>query len=119
MLEKVVTVPVEFTASPANLVLVGDKDKNVQLHLSGPKSDLDAINPAELRVKIDLSKAVSGKQPFVITAENIRLPRKISLLDVVPSGIELTLAEIVEHDVFIKPQLLGKLPANGKSSPWK
>lgn len=114
MLEKVVTVPVEFTASPANLVLVGDKDKDVQLHLSGPKSDLDAINPAELRVKIDLSKAVSGKQPFVITAENIRLPRKISLLDVVPSDIDLTLAKIVEHDVFIKPQLLGKLPANRK-----
>lgn len=114
MLEKVVTVPVEFTASPANLVLVGDKDKDVQLHLSGPKSDLDAINPSELRVKIDLSKAVSGKQPFVITAENIRLPRKISLLDVVPSDIDLTLAEIVEHDVFIKPQLLGKLPANRK-----
>ena len=114
MLEKVVTVPVEFTASPANLVLVGDKDKDVQLHLSGPKSDLDAINPAELRVKIDLSKAVSGKQSFVITAENIRLPRKISLLDVVPSDIDLTLAEIVEHDVFIQPQLLGKLPANRK-----
>jgi len=114
ILEKVVSVPVEFTASPANLVLVGDKDKNVQLHLSGPKSDLDAINPTELSVKIDLSKAVSGKQPFVITAENIRLPRKIRLLDVVPSGIDLTLAEIVEHEVFIKPQLLGKLPTNGK-----
>ena len=114
MLEKVVTVPVEFTASPANLVLVGDKDKNVRLHLSGPKSDLDAISPSELSVKIDLSKAVSGKQVFVITADNIRLPRKISLLDVVPSGIELTLAEIVEHEVFIKPQLLGKLPDSRK-----
>ena len=114
MLEKVVTVPVEFTASPANLVLVGDKDKNVRLHLSGPKSDLDAISPSELSVKIDLSKAVSGKQAFVITADNIRLPRKISLLDVVPSGVELTLAEIVEHEVFIKPQLLGKLPDSRK-----
>ena len=114
MLEKVVTVPVEFTASPANLVLVGDKDKNVQLHLSGPKSELDAINPSELNVKIDLSKAVSGKQAFVITADNMRLPRKISLLDVVPSDVELTLAEIVEQEVFIKPQLLGKLPGNRK-----
>ena len=114
MLEKVVTVPVEFTASPATLVLVGDKDKNVRLHLSGPKSDLDAISPSELSVKIDLSKAVSGKQAFVITADNLRLPRKISLLDVVPSGVELTLAEIVEHEVFIKPQLLGKLPDSRK-----
>ncbi len=114
MLEKVVTVPVEFTASPANLVLVGDKEKNVQLHLSGPKSELDAINPSELNVKIDLSKAVSGKQAFVITTDSVRLPRKISLLDVIPSEVELTLAEIVEQEVFIKPQLLGKLPGNRK-----
>ena len=114
MLEKVVTVPVEFTASPENLVLVGDKDKNVRLHLSGPKSDLSAVNPSELSVKLDLSKAVAGKQSFVVTADNLRLPRNIDLLDAVPSSIDLTLAEIVEQEVYITPQLLGKLPGDLK-----
>jgi diadenylate cyclase len=119
ILEKVLTVPLEFTASPENLVLVGDKDKDIRLHLSGPKSDLDEINPLDLSVKIDLSKAVTGKQEFVITADNLRLPRKINLLDVVPSAVELTLAEIVEQEVFIKPQLLGKLPNNMKITSMK
>ena len=114
MLEKVVTAPVEFTASPPNLVLVGDKDKNVRLHLSGPKSDLNAVNLMELSVKLDLSKAVAGKQSFMITADNLRLPRNINLRDVVPSSIELTLAEIIEQEVHIKPQLLGKLPGGLK-----
>lgn len=114
MLEKVVSVPVEFTASPLHLVLVGDKDKTIRLHLSGPKSDLDSVNPADMSVKIDLSKAVAGKQTFVITAENIRLPRNISLLDVVPPNVDLTLAEIVEQEVDIKPQLVGKLPGTMK-----
>jgi hypothetical protein len=119
ILEKVLTVPLEFTASPENLVLVGDKDKDIRLHLSGPKSDLDEINSSDLNVKIDLSKAVSGKQEFVITAGNLRLPRKISLLDVVPSTVELTLAEIVEQELFIKPQLLGKLPSSMKITSMK
>lgn len=110
MLEKVVSVPVEFTASSPQLVLVGDKDKTVQLHLSGPKSDLDTVDPAELTVKIDLSKAQAGKQSFVITSENVRLPRHVNLLDVVPSSVDLTLAKIVEQEVEIKPQLVGKLP---------
>jgi uncharacterized protein (TIGR00159 family) len=114
MLEKVVTAPVEFTASPPNLVLVGDKDQSVRLHLSGTKSDLSTVNPLDLSVKLDLSKAVAGKQSFVITAENLRLPRNINLLDVVPSSIELTLAEIIEQEVYIKPQLLGKLPVGLK-----
>ena len=114
MLEKVVTVPVEFTASPAHLVLVGDKDQTIRVHLSGSKSDLDAVNPSEMSAKIDLSKAVSGTQTFVITADNMRLPRNVRLLDVVPSSIELALAEIVSQEISIKPQLLGNLPGTLK-----
>ena len=119
MLEKVVSVPVEFTASSPQLVLVGDKDKTVQLHLSGPKSDLDAINPAELTVKIDLSKTQAGKQSFVITSENMRLPRNVTLIDVVPSSVDLTLAEIVEQEVVVKPQLVGRLPGKIKIRSMK
>ncbi len=114
MLEKIVTVPVEYTASPADLILVGDKQKEVRLHLAGSKADLDSINPAELNIKIDLSKAVPGKQIFLIGGENLRLPRNVKLLDMVPSSMELTLAPIVEQEVNIKPQLIGKLPAGLK-----
>ena len=114
MLEKIVTVPVEYTASPPNLILVGDKQKEVRLHLSGSKSDLDSVNPAELHLKIDLSKAVPGKQIFLISGENMRLPKKVKLLDMVPSSMELTLAAIVEQEVSIKPQLVGKLPGGLK-----
>ena len=112
ILEKVVTVPVEYTASPAHLVLAGDKSKDVRIHLSGPKSDLNSVSPEQVNVKIDLSKAVAGKQTFLITQDNIRLPRGVSLLDVVPQRIELELTEILEHEITIRPQLVGKLPAN-------
>ena len=114
MLEKIVTVPVEYTASPASLILVGDKQKEVRLHLSGSKSDLDSVNQDELNVKIDLSKAVPGKQIFLISGENLRLPKNVKLLDMVPSSLELTLAAIVEQEVNIKPQLVGKLPGGLK-----
>jgi len=110
ILEKVVTVPVEYTASSPNLTLVGNKAEEVRLHLSGPKSAIDAVNPSHTSVKIDLSKAVPGKQSFIITRENIYLSKEIHLLDVVPSSFELTLAEIVEKELVIKPQLVGKLP---------
>jgi hypothetical protein len=110
MLEKVVTVPVEYTSASSNLILVGDKAKEVRLHLVGQKSNLICINPDQLRVKLDLSKAVSGKQSFVITNENSRLPKGINLLDVVPSNVEFTLAEIIEQAVSVEPQLVGKLP---------
>jgi hypothetical protein len=59
MLEKIIAVPVEYTASPPNLMLVGDKQKEVRLHLAGSRSDLDSINPSQLNVKVDLSKAAA------------------------------------------------------------
>ena len=114
MLEKIVTVPVEYTTSPENLILVGDKQQEVRLHLAGSKSDLASIHPGQMSAKIDLSKAVAGKQTFLITKENMRLSRGIQLLDVVPSSVELTLAEIVEQEVTVKPQLVGKLPGGRK-----
>jgi YbbR domain-containing protein len=110
MLEKVVTVPVEYTASSANLTLVGNKAEEVRLHLSGPKAALDSVNPSHTSVKIDLSKAQPGKQSFIITRENIHLPKEVHLLEVFPSSFELKLSEIVEKELIIKPQLVGKLP---------
>jgi YbbR domain-containing protein len=105
---------VEYTASSSNLTLVGDKAEEVRLYLTGPKSALDSVNPSHTRVKIDLSKALPGKQPFFITGENIQLPKEIYLLDVVPPSFELTLAEIIEKELVIKPQLVGKLPGGLK-----
>lgn len=109
-LEKMVTVPVEFTATPSDLLLVGDKDKEVRLHIAGSRSDLNALDPTLIRAKIDLTKAVAGKQTFVITSQNIRLPRGVELLDIVPPSIDLSLAALAEKDIPIKPQLVGKLP---------
>ena len=114
MLEKIITVQVEYTAAPPKLILVGDKQKEARLHLAGPKTALDAINPAQLSVKVDLSKAAAGKQTFPITGEHMRLPGDVRLLDVVPSGVELTLAELEEREMPIKPQLVGKLPGKMK-----
>jgi diadenylate cyclase len=106
---KVVSVPVEYAAPAANLVMVGEKQQSIQLHLTGPKSDLDATSPTQLAVKIDLSKAAAGEQTVFITSDMIRLPRGVRLLDAFPERLVVTLAEIVAQDLPITPQLVGKL----------
>jgi len=110
MREKSLSIPIEYIATPQNIALVGEKPAEVKLHLAGSKSDLDGINPSQLRAKIDLSKAMPGKQTFVVTEENVALPKKVSLLDAEPSSLVLSLEEIVEREVVVKPQLVGKLP---------
>lgn len=110
VLEKIFTVPVEYTLTARDLVLVGDKDNEIRIHLAGPRTSLDELTASQLSVKIDLSNAVPGKQSFLINEDNLRLPKNVTLLDVVPSSLELTLAEIVKREIAIKPQLVGRLP---------
>jgi diadenylate cyclase len=108
--EKAVTVPVEYIAAPDNLVLGGNNPTEIKLQLAGPKADLDKINPANLSVKIDLSQAKAGGQVFVVSKEDIALPRGIKLVNANPSSIALSLEQIEEFEVEVQPQLVGTLP---------
>lgn len=114
VVERVLPVTIDYTSPADGLMLVGDKANEVKLHIVGPKSDIDtlAMNPPS--VKIDLSRMSKGSQSIIITSENIRLPRGVSLLDTSPQQLKLTLAEVMEKNVSIKPQIIGKLPGNLK-----
>ncbi len=110
VVEKVVSVPVEYVSSSARHVLVGEREKELQLYLAGAKSLLDGLDSSSLSINIDLSKYGSGTQSIFITSDNVRLPKGVKLLETYPSSLELTLAAIVEQWATITPQLVGSLP---------
>ncbi|MEE4263399.1 MAG: diadenylate cyclase [Desulfobacteraceae bacterium] len=110
VVEKVVSVPVEYSSSNSKHVLVGEREKELQLYLAGAKSTLDGLNPSDLSVNIDLSKYGPGTQSLFITSDNVRLPKGVRLLETYPPSLELTLAAIVEQWATITPQLVGSLP---------
>jgi uncharacterized protein (TIGR00159 family) len=108
--EKGFVVPIEYTSIPQHLALVGEKPTEIKLYLTGPKSDLSGMDPSQLSVKVDLSGAMAGRQLFIVSEENITLPRGVKLLDAEPSTLSLSLEEIVEHQIPVQPQLIGTLP---------
>ncbi len=114
VVERVLPVNIDYTTPADDLVLVGEKPNEVKLYLSGPKSEIDSLASHPPSVKIDLSKMAKGSQTIIITSENLRLPKGITLLDTSPQQLKLTLAAVVEKNVPITPQILGKLPGNLK-----
>ena len=109
--ERVMSVPVEFVALPADLALGGERRIEARLHLAGPVSELDRLDPFRTRVRVDLAGAQPGTQTVVITGDLVALPRGIRLLDAEPPSFEVTLGEIRELEFRVKPQLVGALPA--------
>jgi hypothetical protein len=75
----------------------------VRLHPMGSQPDMELLSPDQLRVDIDLSKSMPGKQETGISADNIRLPKRVRLQDSVPSILVLTPASIVGQGMIIKP----------------
>jgi diadenylate cyclase len=111
--EKGFTVPIEYVTAD-NVALVGTKLAEMKVHLAGPKSELDLVDPSQFAVRIDLSKAGPGKQTVLVTEENFKLPKLLKLLDVEPPALEVALREIEERVALVKPQLVGHLPAGLK-----
>jgi uncharacterized protein (TIGR00159 family) len=108
--EKAFTVPIEYIGIPKHLALTGNKPTEIKLDLTGPKSNLHALNPANLSARIDLSKALAGSQVFVVSQENVLLPKSVKLVGANPPSIAVSLEEIVEIEVAVQPQLVGTLP---------
>lgn len=114
VVERVLPVSIDYTTPAEDLVLVGEKANEVKLYLSGSKSEIDNLASNPPSVKIDLSKMSKGSQTIIITSENMRLPKGVTLLDTSPQQLKLTLAAVVEKNVPITPQIIGKLPGNLK-----
>jgi YbbR domain-containing protein len=82
--------------------------------LAGPKAELDAFATSRSSIKIDLSKAMAGKQTLAINEGSIQLPKRVRILAMDPSSLSITLEEILLEEAVIKPQLVGKLPSGLK-----
>jgi uncharacterized protein (TIGR00159 family) len=84
----------------------------VSLDLSGSSALAKSINAAQVDVRLDLGKAVPGKNSFTITSDNISLPPGIILKNVYPSEVDVDLDITIKKKLPIQVDWVGKLPDN-------
>ena len=108
IVEKSVLAPIVYVSLAPNNALAGAKPAETRVHLAGPKSQMDGLTAENLRVRIDLSNAMPGKQTFFVSRENLNLPKKVDLLDADPPEINLAIEETVDMEVPVTPQLVGQ-----------
>jgi YbbR domain-containing protein len=114
VVEKVFPLSLEYISPAHGLMLVDEKAEEIRVHLAGPKSEVDGFVMSKPVAMVDLSKMVKGKQTILITADNLRLPPKLTFLGSDPAKIEVHLASMIEKTIQVVPQLVGKLPDNLK-----
>lgn len=102
-------IPIEYmNRDPATEI--SDTSVNaVFLHLSGSDTLIKSIRPEQVRVRLDLSRAVAGSNTFSITQKNISLPPGVFLKKVEPSSVTVILDHVKKKEVSVQIDWVGKL----------
>ena len=103
-------VPVEFMNPDQKMEIISSSASNIKLLISGVKPLINSIKPEQINIKLNLSESVVGINKLSITRENIVLPPGIRLKKIEPSELDITLDTLLEKELPVQPNWIGKLP---------
>jgi len=103
-------VPIEYLNRDPSMEIVNTLENTVRLHLSGSDVLVKSIKPEQIRVKIDMGKAIMGPNSFPIKEENISLPPGIVLTKVNPAVINMEIDKPINKMIPVQIDWVGKLP---------
>lgn len=109
---KTFDIPVEYANQKPDMELLNTSATSVQLFLRGSRALLKSIRPEQIRVKMDLSKAVEGTNTFSITNDNLSIPPGLSLKEVRPMVVDVNLDTRTQKTLPIQADWVGKLPSD-------
>ncbi|MBV9086908.1 MAG: YbbR-like domain-containing protein [Acidobacteriaceae bacterium] len=103
------SVPVEFHQVPQNLEITSEVIPQAQVRLRGPARRLRTIQPGDVHPVIDLSGAATGERTYDLTAQQVRVPYDVEVLQVIPSQVRLSFDRRQMREVKIKPRVTGTM----------
>ncbi len=109
--EVTLAIPVRFEHIPHELIAVRDIPV-LEARLKGPSRVLKALKDSQLSYKVDLSTAKPGPLFIKIPHEMIKVPRRVSVLEIDPGSFTITIDKRMEKTVPIVADL-NKDPAPG------
>ncbi|MDW7709065.1 MAG: CdaR family protein [Deferrisomatales bacterium] len=106
------SLPLELTRVPQDMVIVSRVPEAIRVRLNGPRSLLAGVNPNQLVVRLDLDGIQPGISGFEILPSRLNLPRGVEVTYISPSVITLEADAKARKVVAVRPRLRGA-PAEG------
>ena len=107
----VISVPVEYKESPANLEISNRIVDSVDLELRGPAGRLSDVRASHLAVILDFSRVLNpGERTFTIAQNNTNLPRGMRLVRAIPAQVRFEFEHRATRRVPVRIHYTGELP---------
>ena len=107
IVESIITAPVDFRHVPQDLVMTSDSSFDVQVAVSGPEREVRALKPSDVSAVLDLSGVGAGEHTFDLTNRQVRVPRGITVIRVVPSQMHIDFSPSATRVVAVRPRVIG------------
>ena len=105
-----VEVPIEYIRSDSRMEIIESSSSAIRIQLSGSLQLINRLDPNQIRVRLDISKAVAGRNSFTITEDDVILPPGASLKKVEPNTIDIIVDTLGEKVLPVQVDWSGKLP---------
>jgi YbbR domain-containing protein len=103
----VLHAPIVFEHVPPHLEISSESIPEAQIRVRGPERVIRQLQPNEVHAEIDLGDAKAGERTFDLTSQQVRSPRNVKVVQVVPSQLHLSFDTRLTRDVQIHPRVTG------------
>lgn len=112
IVERGLRVPLEFQQFPGGLEMMGEAPSLVDVRVRGASSTLSLIAPGDIVAQLDLKSARPGRRLYQLTAEQVRVPYGVQVVQVTPPVVALAFEASQSKIVPVVPAVEGD-PAPG------
>lgn len=105
--EVAIRAPIVFQHVPQELEISSEAIPEAQIRVRGPERMIRQLKVNEVQAEIDLTGLKSGERTFDLTSQQVRHPKDIDIVQVVPSQLHLAFDTRSSREVEIRPRVTG------------
>ncbi len=106
--ELTLQLPVELVNIPEGYEVIEKSIDRVNVSFLGSTKILRLLNPEQLRVSVDMKDAEQGSTELRLTPKDIKVPSAVSITDIEPGTIKITIDRVAEKVVPVALQFKHK-----------
>jgi len=105
--EVALRAPIVFQNVPAHLEISSESIPEAQIRVRGPERVIRQLQASEVHAEVDLADVKPGERTFDLSSQQVRHPRDVSVVQVVPSQLHLAFDTRLTREVEIHPRVMG------------
>lgn len=105
--EVALRAPIVFQHVPTQLEISSESIPEAQIRVRGPERVIRQLQANEIHAEIELADAKAGDRTYDLTSQQVRHPRDVSVVQVVPSQLHLAFDTRLTREVEIVPKVIG------------